>query len=80
MAVQHTEDRVLGENEHKIKKKMKTKDKEMALGRRHGQVQDPRPACGDYRLVPECVHTIMCRPGAKTSTQYPDYVVPTKFV
>ena len=46
MAVQHTEDRVLGENEHKIKKKMKTKDKEMALGRRHGQVQDPRPACG----------------------------------
>jgi hypothetical protein len=81
MAVQHTEWRTLKDETAETKKKMKTKDAEMAMPRRHGQEQDPRPACGDYRLTPDCVHSILCEDASlKTSELYPDYKKPAKFV
>jgi hypothetical protein len=81
MAVQHTEWRTLGDESKETTKKMKTKDKEMALPVVHGQEQDVRPACGDYRLTPRCVHTIMCDDiSLTTASVYPDYVTPTHWV
>lgn len=61
--------------------KMQNTDPEMTLPAEHGQQVDPRPACGDFRLNPKCVHSIECEEdGATTAALYPDYAVPKKFL
>jgi hypothetical protein len=62
-------------------KDMKNIDPEMMLPAAHGQQVDPRPACGDFRLNPQCIHSIYCdADGATTAALYPDYAVPKKFL
>jgi hypothetical protein len=84
MAVQHDQNRMLEDSDKKNKKKMKTSDDRMLLpGRKEGlpystvnpDSTDVRPACGDYRLRSDCVHTIRCNDKSiTTQSVYPDFV------